>query len=102
MSRIDTPTVESATGATVEVYAQIKKAAGSVSNTFAAIGALNPAALKAVLQADSVLAAGSLSRQDQETIKLVVSEIARCDYCVAAHTLLGKMAGLQPQTLQQI
>jgi uncharacterized peroxidase-related enzyme len=102
MSRIDIPTVESATGATAEVYAQIKKAAGSVPNTFAAIGALNPAALKAVLQADGVLAAGSLSRQDQETIKLVVSEIAGCDYCVAAHSLLGKMAGLKPETLKQI
>jgi len=102
MSRINTPPVESATGATAEVYAQIKKAAGSVPNTFAAIGALNPAALKAVLQADGVLAAGSLSRQDQETIKLVVSEIAGCDYCVAAHSLLGKMAGLKPETLKQI
>jgi uncharacterized peroxidase-related enzyme len=102
MSRIRTPTVESAAGATAEVYAQIKKAAGSVPNTFAAIGALNPAALKAVLQADGVLAAGALSRQDQETIKLVVSEIAGCDYCVAAHSLLGKMAGLKPETLKLI
>jgi alkylhydroperoxidase family enzyme len=86
MSRIATPTLETATGATAEVYAQIKKAVGSVPNTFAAIGAHGPAALKAVLQADSVLAASSLSKQDQETIKLIVSEVAGCDYCVAAHT----------------
>src|SRR5260370_17417474 len=97
MSRIDTPTVESATGATAEIYAQIKKAAGSVSNTFAAIGALNPAALKAVLQADSVLAAGSLSRQDQETIKLVVSEIPACASSAPPHSLLAKMPTLTPQ-----
>jgi len=99
MTRIATPPVASATGATAEVYAQIKKAAGSVPNTFATIGAHGPAALKAILNADGVLAAGSLSKQDQETIKLVVSEAAGCDYCVAAHSLLGKMAGLSPDVL---
>ena len=102
MSRIVTPALETATGATAEIYAQIKKAVGSVPNTFAAIGAHGPAALKAVLQADGVLAAGSLSKQDQETIKLVVSEVAGCDYCVAAHSLLGKLAGLKPDALRQI
>ena len=102
MSRIVTPALETATGATAEIYAQIKKAVGSVPNTFAAIGAHGPAALKVVLQADGVLAAGSLSKQDQETIKLVVSEVAGCDYCVAAHSLLGKLAGLKPDALRQI
>jgi uncharacterized peroxidase-related enzyme len=102
MSRIVTPALETATGATAEIYAQIKKAVGSVPNTFAAIGAHGPAALKAVLQADGVLAAGSLSKQDQETVKLIVSEVAGCDYCVAAHSLLGKLAGLKPDALRQI
>jgi len=102
MSRILIPAIETATGATAEVYAQIKQAAGSVPNTFAAIGAHGPAALKAVLAADGVLAAGSLSKQDQETIKLVVSEVAGCDYCVAAHTMLGKLTGLKPDALRQI
>jgi uncharacterized peroxidase-related enzyme len=99
MTRIATPPVASATGATAEIYAQIRKAAGSVPNTFATIGAHGPAALKAVLDADGVLAAGALSKEDQETIKLVVSEAAGCDYCVAAHSLLGKMAGLSPAVL---
>jgi uncharacterized peroxidase-related enzyme len=102
MSRIHTPAIESATGATAEVYAQIKKVAGGVPNTFATIGAHGPDALKAVLQADGALAAGTLSKQDQETIKLVVSEVAGCDYCVAAHSLLGKMTGLKPEALKQI
>ncbi len=102
MSRINTPAVESATGATAEVYAQIKKAAGKVPNTYAAIGALAPAALNAMLAADGVLAAGSLSKQDQETVKLLVSEIAGCDYCVAAHSQLAKMTGLKPDTLKRI
>jgi uncharacterized peroxidase-related enzyme len=102
MSRIPTPAVETATGATAEVFAQIKKAAGKVPNTFASIGAHGPAALKAMLNADAVLAAGSLSKQDQETIKLTVSAAVGCDYCEAAHSMLGKLAGLKPDTLKPI
>ena len=102
MSRISTPALETATGSTAEIYAQIKKAAGKVPNTYAAIGAYRPDALKAMLQADGVLAGGTLSKQDQETIKLIVSEVSGCDYCVAAHSLLGKMTGLAPQVLKQI
>jgi uncharacterized peroxidase-related enzyme len=102
MSRIQIPPIDSATGATAEIYAQVKKAAGGIPNTFAAIGAHGPAALKAVLAADAVLATGSLSRKDQETIKLIVSETAGCDYCVAAHATLGKLAGFPPEALRQI
>jgi uncharacterized peroxidase-related enzyme len=102
MSRIATPALEAATGATAEVFEQIRKVAGGVPNTFAAIGALNPAALQAVLNADGALAHGTLSKQDQETIKLVVSAVAGCDYCVAAHSVLGKMTGLRPDVLAQL
>jgi uncharacterized peroxidase-related enzyme len=102
MSRLAVPSLQSATGATAEIYAQIKKAIGNVPNTFAAIGAHAPAALKAVLAADAVLASGTLTKRDQETIKLVISEVAGCDYCVAAHSLLGKLAGLQPDEIRKI
>jgi uncharacterized peroxidase-related enzyme len=102
VSRITTPALDSATGQTAEVYARIKKAAGGVPNTYAAIGALGPAALQAVLNADGVLAAGALSRQEQEIIKLVASVGAGCDYCVAAHSLLGKMAGVPQDALKQL
>lgn len=102
MPRIDTPALDTATGASADVFGQIKKAIGSVPNTYAAIGFAGPAALKAILAADGVLAAGSLSKADQEAIKLLVSSVAGCDYCVAAHSLLGKMAGLSPDVLRQI
>ena len=102
MSRIAIPAIESATGATAEAYALAKKTAGGVPNLFAALGHLTPEGLKAYLNAEGVVAAGTLSRQDRETIKLLVSEVAGCDYCVAAHSLLGKMAGLKPDTLRQI
>jgi uncharacterized peroxidase-related enzyme len=102
MSRIEIPAIEAATGATAEIYAQIKKSIGGVPNTYAFLGALTPAGLKGYLAADAALAAGSLSRKDVETIRLAVSEAGGCDYCVAAHTAIGKMAGLTPETMKQV
>src|SRR5882757_3430368 len=102
MSRLSVPNLVSDTGPSGQIYAQIKKAIGSVPNTFAAIAAHGPAALKAVLAADTVLASGNLNKRDQETIKLVISGVAGCDYCVAAHSLLGKLAGLKPDELKNI
>jgi AhpD family alkylhydroperoxidase len=86
MSRLTVPNIESATGARAEVYAQIRKTVGNVPNTYAAIGAYGPAAFKAVLAADAVLAAGTLTKADRETVKLIISKVAECDYCVAAHS----------------
>lgn len=102
MSRIAVPALDTATGATADVYAQVKKVAGAVPNLYAALGYLVPEALEAVLDAEGALASGTLTRRDLETIKLLVSERTGCDYCVAAHTMLGKRAGLKPDTLQQI
>jgi alkylhydroperoxidase family enzyme len=56
----------------------------------------------AALQADGVLAASMLSQQHQETVKLLISEVAGCDYGVAAHSLLNKMTGLALEVLKQI
>ncbi len=46
-----------------------------------------------MLAADTVLASGGLTKSDKEIIKLVISEAAGCDYCVAAHSHLAKLAG---------
>ncbi len=55
-----------------------------------------------MLAADAVLASSALTKRDQETIKLVISGVAGCDYCVAAHSLLSKLAGLKPEELKKI
>ncbi len=103
MSRITFPAIATATGATAEVYAQVRKiAGGTVPNLFAAVGHVAPETLSAVLNAEGALAVGSLSKQDLETIKLLVSEQTGCDYCVAAHQMLGKMTGLSAEALKQI
>lgn len=102
MSRLTAIKPEEATGAAAEVFAKIRKAVGKVPNAYATIGTHSPEALGAMLGVEAVLAGGSLSKADIETIKLAVSEVAGCDYCVAAHTLTGKFAGLTPEAMKQV
>jgi AhpD family alkylhydroperoxidase len=73
-----------------------------VPNAFAAIGALTPAGLKAILAADAALAAGTLDKKDVETVKIIVSQTTGCDYCTAAHSMVGKLVGLTPDAVRQI
>lgn len=102
MARFESVSAAQATGATAEVYTGIKQALGKVPNAYATLGTLAPEALNAMLAADKVLASGPLSKPDQETVKLVVSELAGCDYCVAAHSMVGKLVGLSVANLHQI
>ncbi|TKR54281.1 carboxymuconolactone decarboxylase family protein [Allopusillimonas ginsengisoli] len=103
MSRITIPAIESATGATADVYVRVKKVAGgSVPNAYAVLGHLIPVPLAAVLNAGGALDSGSLSKQDIETIKLLISEQTGCDYCVAAHHMVGKKVGLSTDALHAI
>lgn len=103
MSRIAIPAIESASGAAANVFERVKKLAGGrVPNTYAALGYLSPRSLDVFLDAQGALAVGSLSRQELQTIKLVVSAKAGCDVCVAAHSALGRIAGLSVDTMRAI
>ncbi|CAG4890138.1 carboxymuconolactone decarboxylase family protein [Paraburkholderia saeva] len=102
MSRLSAINPAEATGAAADVFAAIKKAVGKVPNAYATIGTHSPAGLAAMLGVDGVISAGSLEKADVETIKLAVSEVAGCDYCIAAHTLMGKFAGLSQEAMKQV
>lgn len=102
MSRLTAIQPEAATGAAAEIFAKIRKAVGKVPNAYATIGSHSPEALGAILGVEAVIAAGTLPKQEVEAIKLAVSEVAGCDYCVAAHTLAGKFSGLSPEAMKQI
>jgi len=103
MSRITVPAVDTATGATAEVYTKVRKAAGGkLPNMYAAMGHLSPSLTTAYLDADAALNSAGLARKDLETIKLLVSAQTGCDYCVAAHNMLGKLAGLSADDVRAI
>ncbi|WP_144140919.1 carboxymuconolactone decarboxylase family protein [Paraburkholderia sp. BCC1884] len=102
MSRLTTLPVADATGATAELFSAIKKSVGKVPNVYATIGTNAPDVLAAILSLDGVVSKSTLSKADNEAIRLAVSEVAGCDYCLAAHTLMGKAAGLAPDAMKRI
>src|SRR5690349_7572676 len=102
MTRLTTATLEAATGATAEVFAKIKKSVGKVPNAFATIGTHSPDGLQAIFAVDAAVTRSGLSDADIETLKLVVSEVSGCDYCVAAHALKGKFTGLSQEVMTRV
>ena len=54
----------------------------------------SPAGLGVYLGISGALKHGVLSEAEREAIMLAISQITGCDYCLAAHTVLGKKAGL--------
>ncbi|MCP1575544.1 MULTISPECIES: carboxymuconolactone decarboxylase family protein [Herbaspirillum] len=102
MSRLNTTPVSQASGQAAQLFAAIKSAIGMVPNAYAGIGSLSPVALESALQLDGALRKSSLSAKEIEAIKLAVSQKAGCDYCLAAHALMGKKVGLSAQAIEGV
>jgi uncharacterized peroxidase-related enzyme len=90
MSRIQLPdSIEAAPAAAQPLLEGVRKMLGSVPNLFR-IAANSPAALEGYLGLNGALAKGSLKPQTRERIALAVAPFNGCDYCLSAHTYLGK------------
>jgi uncharacterized peroxidase-related enzyme len=90
MSRIPTPaTIEAAPAASQPMLDAVKKQLGVVPNLFRLV-ANSPAALEGYLGMFGALNKGALPAPTRERIALAVAEINGCDYCLSAHTYLGK------------
>lgn len=66
---------------------------GMVPN-FLKVFANSPVALQAFLGLHGVANAGSLSPQTRERIALALAQQNTCEYCLSAHTAIGRKAGL--------
>jgi uncharacterized peroxidase-related enzyme len=99
MPRLHTISVSEATGHTAELFKGVKAALSKVPNSYIGIGGNSQVALEAVLNLEASLKKSSLSARDIEVVKLVVSQTTGCDYCVAAHTLVGKKIGLDREAI---
>ncbi len=100
MSRIEMQKVENATGEKKEILAQIHKAFGVTPNMFKTI-ANSTAALKMMWGGFGALGSGKIGAKLGEQIAVAVADANRCEYCLAAHTALGKGAGLSTETMVQ-
>ena len=90
MPRIQLPaSIEVAPAASQPLLEGVKKQLGSVPNLFR-ITANSPAALSGYLGLHGALSKGSLDAQTRERIAPAVAEINGCDYCLSAHSYIGK------------
>lgn len=74
------------------LLSQIHGAFGTVPNMFRAV-ANSPAALRSMWGSFGALGGGSLSAKLGEQIAVAVANRNDCEYCLAAHTVLGRKAG---------
>jgi len=90
MSRITTPaTVDAAPAASRPMLEAVRKQLGVVPNLFRLVSH-SPAALEGYLGLSGALAKGSIPAATGERIALAIAEINGCDYCLSAHTYLGR------------
>lgn len=89
MSRVSTDNTPAASQA---VMAQIHSAFGATPHMFKAV-ANSPAALHSMWAAFGALGKGSLGAKLGEQLAVAIANYNRCEYCLAAHTVLGQKAG---------
>jgi uncharacterized peroxidase-related enzyme len=90
MSRLPTPaSIETSPAAAQPLLQAVKKQLGVVPNLFRLVGN-SPAALEGYLGLNGALAKGALEAPTRERIALAVAEINGCNYCLSAHSYLGK------------
>jgi uncharacterized peroxidase-related enzyme len=90
MSRIPTPaSIEAAPAASRPLLEAVKKQLSLAPNVFRLVSN-SPAALEGYVSMLGALGKGALSAPTHERIALAVAEINHCDYCLSAHTYLGK------------
>lgn len=76
-----------------KTFDAIQEQLGVVPNMMRTM-AQSPAVLEAYLAFGAALRKGMLQAALQEQIALAVAEANACDYCLSAHTVLGRGAGL--------
>jgi uncharacterized peroxidase-related enzyme len=90
MTRITVPTRDAVSEANQAMFDALQGQLGFVPNLYATF-ALSNNALGTYLALQS--AKSSINAKSREVVNLVVSQYNDCRYCLAAHTMLGKMNG---------
>ena len=98
MSRVNLVDPSNATGPARTALDQVSGAFGATPNMFRAV-ANSPAALNSMWGSFGALGAGTIGARLGELIAVAVADRNACHYCLAAHTLLGKNAGVSEADL---
>jgi uncharacterized peroxidase-related enzyme len=87
-----------ATGKTKNIFDALQKKLGVVPNLMRALGN-SPAALNAYMGFNAALGESQIPATLRELLAITVANANSCDYCLSAHTALGKLAGLPSNDL---
>ncbi len=100
MSRLTQIAPEQATPEQAELFDAVKAKLGRVPNLLRAL-ANSPAALRGYLDFSGAIGTGKgLTAQQREIVALAIGEANGCEYCLAAHSTIGKMVGLSPEEIE--
>lgn len=100
MSRIPLPTVDTAPAASRAPLQQIAAAFGATPNMFRAV-ANSPAALASMWGSFAALGGGRLTARLGEQVAVAIANRNGCEYCLAAHTGLGRKAGASAEEMAE-
>ncbi len=93
MQRLPALDPESATGEAKKLLDGVQARLGMTPNLMRTM-ANSPAVLQAYLEFGRALQSGALPAKLREQIALTVAEANGCEYCLAAHSAIGKALGL--------
>ena len=99
MSTFAVPTREEVNATNQQIFDNLEKQVGFVPNLFATY-AYSENALKNYL--DFAGAPSSLKAKEKEVVNLAVSQVNNCEYCLAAHTAIGKMSGFNDDQILEL
>ena len=98
MSRLQTIDPSAATGKAKELLDAVKGKLGIVPN-MTKVMATSPVVLESYLGFSGALAGGLLDAKTREELALLTAQENGCDYCLSAHTAIGKMVGLTAEEI---
>jgi uncharacterized peroxidase-related enzyme len=98
MARVVVIDPKTATGEARQLLDAVQTGLGMVPN-FIRVLANSPPALSSFLGLHGIASAGALDPLTRERIALSVAEQNACQYCVSAHTAIGRKAGLDSEEI---
>jgi uncharacterized peroxidase-related enzyme len=93
MARLPIVDPNSSTGKAHDLLAAVQKKLGLVPN-MTRVMANSPAVLEAYISFSSALDRASLDAKTRERLALGTAEANQCEYCLSAHSTIGKLVGL--------
>lgn len=99
MTRIQTINRETASTEINATLDAVKAKLGKVPNLIATF-AQAPAALNAYLTLSEAVTKGRLTAKQRESLALAIGQANSCQYCLSAHSLIARGAGLSSEAIQ--